>query len=933
MKKVFFLIATAMLSVSMWAGEKDLIWDFSDAAPSSNPEAAQNNAEVKLYYGSSIKDGITGDKNRLNGVKLNDGGYAYFTKEAVKGKLKLGYGPRSGSNKANIDVYTWTGAATPAPAKTEMTFIGTTKEMEEYGTAEIELTEAQNNIYLCRHNGVETGLQLIQFKEFIPRDFVDFKIDFRSNPYKLLAPEGGSLPEGVTIAGTYHDDQHGYGDAVVTVKVDGPVKFTVGTCQYTNKNLVVKNSKNETIADMDLKSGGCDSNTSFEHSLAYTYTSGADVLTLSLGQYCPFLYAEACEITPCDVIFKDQNGNVLGKVATIEGALLEAIPYTEADLPAISKSEAFRGWFYSNNKKAKAGDVISGNTTIQAKVTPIEYATVGSVQTYDFADPTYYPEDHETVEVNGGAYYNNHGWLFAADGSIKVKVGGNAIVNVTLCQYSESGDVVVKAGEKEIGKASVEKNTTPDGTEFAAKYEGEAGELTISWTAKQYIHKVVVYNVLDFLEKDPNTGYYIVPANDAASFLLALVQANSEGDAKIFLPNGLYDLGESVLTSISGNNIAIIGQSMTGVIIKNAPPAAKESIDKTATLKINKNVQGTYLQDLTIQNALDYYKNDNGRAVALWDQGTKTICKNVRLLSYQDTYYSNLQGAVKYFEDCEIHGTVDFICGDGSVYFKNNLLYCEKRQKSGGGSDALTANNGIESDRGYVFESCVIQSECPVVSFGRAWNNKPTTTFLNTTVDYSKGNFSFSDGNKVERWTKDLMNANAWPRFGEYNTRLESGELLTPEHNVVTFVDPKSGNATQQIETVLSAEQAATFTMAYTLGDWAETAANDAKQAIAEKEAAEFEADGIYLVEKDGEFAAIIHGNEFMSSFAIYDGANYTVRKANKRGGFGPVSEEKPNAISEITEQGGSKTHKFFRDGQVIIVRDNKEYNVLGAQL
>lgn len=68
------------------------------------------------------------------------------------------------------------------------------------------------------------------------------------------------------------------------------------------------------------------------------------------------------------------------------------------------------------------------------------------------------------------------------------------------------------------------------------------------------------------------------------------------------------------------------------------------------------------------RTGLLYYKNDNGRAVCLWDQGTKTICKNVRLLSYQDTYYSNLQGAVKYFEDCEIHGTVDFICGDGKTY-------------------------------------------------------------------------------------------------------------------------------------------------------------------------------------------------------------------------------------------------------------------------
>ena len=263
------------------------------------------------------------------------------------------------------------------------------------------------------------------------------------------------------------------------------------------------------------------------------------------------------------------------------------------------------------------------------------------------------------------------------------------------------------------------------------------------------------------MKKDEKTGYYIPAANDGAA-LIYLMSALNEGD-KIFLPNGIYDLGETCLTTINKNNVSIIGQSMEGTIIKNAPDASLESIDKTATIKINKNVSGTYLQDLTIQNALDYYKFDNGRAVCLWDQGTKTVCKNVRLLSYQDTYYSNLSGAVKYFEDCEIHGTVDFICGDGSVYFKNNLLYAEKRKKNGGGNDALTANNGPATDKGYVFEGCTVKSECPVVSFGRAWNHTPQCTFLNTKIDYSAGSFVFQN-DEIQRWTKELMSTETgWP--------------------------------------------------------------------------------------------------------------------------------------------------------------------------
>lgn len=53
---------------------------------------------------------------------------------------------------------------------------------------------------------------------------------------------------------------------------------------------------------------------------------------------------------------------------------------------------------------------------------------------------------------------------------------------------------------------------------------------------------------------------------------------------------------------------------------------------------------------MTIQNALDYYgtianAQAGGRAVVLQDKGNNTICKNVEMISYQDTYYSNNEEA------------------------------------------------------------------------------------------------------------------------------------------------------------------------------------------------------------------------------------------------------------------------------------------------
>lgn len=912
MKKLFSFVVAALMSVAMWAGPNDLLWDYTEAKiPTSSPDRG-------LYYCGYVNDAPSTNLG-LNGVKMNSSGYAYFTKAAVAGKLKLSYGPRKAGAKLALLVNTWTGETPSAEA-----LLVETKVVEELSTVVVDLTAEQNNIYITRTSSSGEGvLQKIQFVEYVPRTFVDFEMIMcnMASEYDFT-----TLPEGINANGTFNTDQHGYRNFSISVPVDGTVRFTIGDCSYGNQPISVKNNKGVEIASLAYPAAGCYGPNSTDKVFQYIYLGDADTLHFGPIQYCNYFKAEAAEITPCEVIFKDQNGTVLSKVETYEGATLGILPEASV-LPEIPTGFAFRGWFYTSGKKAQIGDAISGNTTIQAKVTAIEDVIIGSVQTYDFASAIFYPEDHETVEVNGGSYYNTHGWNFAADGSIRVKVARNAVVIVTLCQYSESGDVKVMAGEQELASYSVVKNETPDGTELTAQYAGEAGWLTINWTAKQYIHKVVVYNVLDFMEKDEATGYFVVPAGDVASFLMALVQAQA-GD-KIFLPNGTYDLGETVLTTISKNNISIIGQSMENVIIKNAPDVTKESIDKTATIKINKNVSGTYLQDLTIQNALDYYKYDNGRAVALWDQGTQTVCKNVKLLSYQDTYYSNLQGAVKYFEDCEIHGTVDFICGDGSVYFKNNLLYCEKRNKAGSGSDALTANNGIASDRGYVFEGCTVKSECATVSMGRAWNNTPSVAFLNTLVDYSAGQFAF-ESSDIQRWTKKLMNANAWPRFGEYNTHLADGTVLTPASNVVTFVDEKSGNATQDIETILTADQAAVYTMEYTLGSWATTAANDAKQAVCDLE--NIEDDAVYLVEAPNGNAELMLGSKLKGEVFPED-SGITVRKANARGGFGLPAGEEPQGVENTASASNEQVKKMIRDGQVVIVRDGKEFNVLGTQL
>ena len=924
MKKLLSFFAAALVSMAVMAGANDLLWDYTQSKiPTTSPDNG-------LYYASYVNDAPSSN-NGLNGVKLSSSGWAYFEKAAVAGKLTLTVANRKAQTAYAVSVYNATKAEDANPVKG--TKIADTEDVEFGASATIDLPAEATGIYIERKTGAEGVLSKIEFKENVARSFVDFKIEFRNNPYTVLLPESGELPEGVVVAGTnYNGGQHGIYGGSITVPVDGTVKFTIGGCQYSSSDITVKKD-GEVYATVSNKIAKCGKTTGvYEEDVPYIYMGGAGVLTFEIpgNTYIPYFFAEAAEVTPCEIIFKDQNGKELGRVATIEGAKLEAIPYTVDDLPAIAAGDAFRGWYYVNGKRAQIGDVISGNTFIQAKVTPIESATVGSVQDYPLSSAIFYPEDHETISMDGGYFHDaTHGWAFKNGESVTVDVAGNAVLVLEVCQYGNAeGKWTLTKGDATVG--SIPAVDAADGHQASVQYTGEAGQIQITLASggECYLHKITVYNVLDFPKKDEKTGYYIVPSGDAASFILTLVQA-VEGD-KIFLPNGTYDLGERVLTQIGKNNIAIIGQSMEDVIIRNAPDASTESIDKTATIKIAKNVQNTYLQDLTIQNALDYYKADNGRAVALWDQGTKTICKNVRLLSYQDTYYSNLQGAVKYFEDCEIHGTVDFICGDGSVYFKKNLLYCEKRKAAGGGSDALTANNGPATDKGYVFESCTVKSECPTVSFGRAWNNTPSVAFLNTLVDYSAGEFGFSNSD-IQRWTKKLMNQGAWPQFGEFNTHLADGTVLTPGSNVVKFIDKEPSTETRDIETILSAEQAAVYTMEYTLGAWSATAAADAAQAVCDMQ--NIEAESIYLVEVPNGNAILYTGAELAEEI-FPDDSDVTARKANARGGFGkPVSvHDQPSGIESIQTSEVS-LQKILRDGQIVIVKDGKTYNTLGVEL
>lgn len=718
--------------------------------------------------------------------------------------------------------------------------------------------------------------------ELVPRSFVDFNVDFRSNPTL-----SSSLPMGVSVnGGQFHDAQHGYnGTPKVVVPVDGPVKFTIGTCQYGG-SATVTNSKGETLATLDTKTAGCDSQTSTDKNVTWTYNSEeADVLTFALGGYCPYFMAAACDLLPdFKVSYYDADGSLLG-TETVQGGSGLKFAYTEANV-TVADGSAFRGWF--NSDKASASKVAEGtsvqaNLNLYAKVTAVETVSQTARFVYNIAASNFYPEDHECITFNGGSWHDaQHGWLFKSGNSISVPVAGKAIISLVNCMYSDDNvATVTDAAGNTVATFNTKAET--DGAETSFRYDGDATTLTITFAAQAYIANVSVFNVVDFVEYDEASGYYVIPANDVNSFLMALTDANGKGNVRIFLPDGTYDLGETVLTAISGNNISIIGQSMDKTIIRNAPLVENEGIGTTATFFITG--KNTYFQDLTIQNALDYYKSGSaGRAVCIQDKGTNTICKNVKLLSYQDTYYSNNNSGQFYWEDSEIHGTVDYICGGGDVYFNRCSLVNESR-KAGekNGEDVIAAPYTDGSEWGYVFNNCTVENLAANFSFARAWGGKPRCAFLNTVLNQPD---EILNTEKVKRFTLAGMNVPA-DKFVEYNTLDANGSVVSPASNILTFT---KGDASNTMETILTADEVAAYALSNVFADW-DAAAIAAQQGVkVEQEGSKLSWSGdadIYAIFKDGEFVAFSSANEYETDGSD---AKYTVRAANARGGLGKAA-------------------------------------------
>ena len=387
----------------------------------------------------------------------------------------------------------------------------------------------------------------------------------------------------------------------------------------------------------------------------------------------------------------------------------------------------------------------------------------------------------------------------------------------------------------------------------------------------------------------------------------------------IFLPNGTYDLGDAVGTTISGHNISIIGQSADNTIIVNETDYSLEGLGTADLLLNDKASSNLYLQDLTLKNDLDYYSaNSQGAAAVLNDQGDHTIGKNVRMISHESTYYCMNNRAQSYWEDCDIHGTVDFICGGGDIRIQNSTLSLEPRFRNGGGTRMIVAPRTL-TKFGYVFDNCKVVDLAEGKgdwSFGRTWSNQPIAVYLNTTLDEYAENALVST-----RWTEEGRTATDPLVFGEFNTMDVDGNNITPETNTIRI---KSS-----FQTILTASQAAEFSYEKMFSANAEKKWDPAKltEQVAAPADANYVNGSVTWTAVDGAtMYALFMNDKFIT---LTDETSYnievnpdlyrlSIRSANAMGGFGPEGH--------VAGTTGIQTIKRVVDDDVI-------YNLQGVRV
>ena len=490
-----------------------------------------------------------------------------------------------------------------------------------------------------------------------------------------------------------------------------------------------------------------------------------------------------------------------------------------------------------------------------------------------------------------------------AEGSTTASANGKVVLTFDE-KVAVGDDVEATLGDQTLTPTVSGKSVIFEykGLSYSTDYTFTLPANSVSDLTSNYYTEAITINFTTKTKPEVTKQLYDFIVPDDGTFKEAVAAAADRDDTsaryRIFIKKGTYTLPYDESTTITGTdgnaypspitylstpNVSIIGEDMDETIITNdlynntaegtAYPI--EGLGNVTTLYLQKAATNTYMQDITLWNGL----NDAcGRGEALRDQSNKTICKDVYLHGYQDTYCSNNGSSRYYFEGGVIRGRTDYLCGKDDIFFNG----VEIRHATSGGY--VTAPSSPKQ-YGYVFRDCTITGETSSVTgnytLGRPWGSgTPKCYYINTTMEAIPSDAGWSEM------------SGGWPaRFAEYNSMTSSGTVIDLSNRKTTFADSYTNDP------VLTEEEAAELTLANVMGaddDWDPT--EDTEQASAPTNVV---IEGTTLTWDDNNYVllwAVCKDGDVIDftiepTYTVDDtSATYSVRAANEMGGLGDAT-------------------------------------------
>ncbi|RZC82004.1 hypothetical protein C5167_044582 [Papaver somniferum] len=147
----------------------------------------------------------------------------------------------------------------------------------------------------------------------------------------------------------------------------------------------------------------------------------------------------------------------------------------------------------------------------------------------------------------------------------------------------------------------------------------------------------------------------------------------SDRSIVIYVKSGRYE-EEDLQVGTKKTNIWLIGDGINKTVItggKSVGGAGNLTTFQTASFTVKG--YGFVARDLTFDNWAGPAKY---QAVALLVSANRVVVYRCSITGYQDSLYAHK--GTQFFRECDIYGTIDFICGDGTAVFQKCRIYARR---------------------------------------------------------------------------------------------------------------------------------------------------------------------------------------------------------------------------------------------------------------